>query len=187
MRKTFALAGALVLGLAACGSEEPTETESVQATDSLTFTDMWTKATDTEMTGSFGTITNESDTDIHITAVATDAAGMSQIHETVEKDGSMVMQEMADGFVIEAGESYTLEPGGNHLMFMKLSEELVPGDIINVTLTAEDGTEIEFTSDVRSYTGAKEEYGIHGEDTDMTDDHEMGDDHEGHDHGDEDK
>lgn len=182
MKKLMAVVGSILL-VAGCGSDEPTETASVQEGAGLTFTDMWTKATDTEMTGSFGTITNGSDEDIHVVSVATDAGEMSQLHETVMKDGSMVMQEMADGFVVPAGESYILEPGGNHLMFMKLTEELVAGDVITVTIETEGGESFDFESDVRSYTGAQEEYGVHGEDEDMDHEgHDHGDDHEGHDH-----
>lgn len=174
MKKVMAVLGSVML-VAGCGADEPTDTSSVQEGGGLTFTDMWTKATDAEMTGSFGTITNDSGEDIHVVSVSTDAAEMSQLHETVMKDGSMVMQEMADGFVVPAGESYVLEPGGNHLMLMALTEELVAGDVISVTIETEGGETFDFESDVRSYTGAQEEYGVHGEDGG-----DMG--HEGHDH-----
>lgn len=182
MKKVFALSCIVAL-LAGCGSaDEEKDVQSVASSGDVTFTDMWTKATDSEMTGSFGVITNDSDEPIHITGVAVDVAGMSQLHETVTVDGVTQMQEMADGFVIEPGEDYVLEPGGHHLMFMDLTEELVAGDVLTVTLEQESGEDLTFESEIRTFTGAQEEYGVHGEDGDHGD-HENDQDEQSEDEG----
>lgn len=158
--------------LAACGTSTDTAEET---SDGIEFVDMWTKATDEQMTGSFGTISNRTDNDLDVTAVRIEEAGRSEIHETVMDGGTSSMQEMAEGFTVEAGSDYVLEPGGNHLMFMDLTEELQAGNTITVTLETNQG-ELTFDSEIRTYTGAQEEYGVHGEDET--------DEHDGHDHGD---
>ena len=83
----------------------------------------------------FVTIANEGETDDRLVGVATEFAAMSQIH-TMEMDGDVMrMRELADGIVIPAGESITLEPGGLHLMFMQLDAAMVAGESRAVTLS----------------------------------------------------
>lgn len=183
-RKLFACAAAAALALAGCSSDEetPSSAASVQEEAGLTFTDMWTKAVDEKMTGSFGTIENTTDDDIIVESASYEGAGVVQLHETVEKDGKMMMQEMTHDFVIPAGGSYELKPGGDHIMLMKLTGPLEAGDLITITLNLKNGEKVDFTSDVRTYTGAQEEYGVHGEEDMDMDEDSM--DHEDMDHGD---
>ena len=141
----------------------------------LTITDPWVKAADTGMTAAFGTITNDSDTDVRIVSATSDVTSSMELHEMATgDDGAMVMRQKQGGFVIEAGAAHELSPGGDHLMFMDLTAPVQPGDDVTVTLTAEDGSTIEFTAPARSYAGANEEYdgGEHGEgDMDMETEH----------------
>lgn len=181
----LACAAAAALALTGCSSDEeaePSSAASVQEEAGLKFTDMWTKAVDDKMTGSFGTIENTTDEDIIVESADYEGAGTVQLHETVEQDGKMMMQEMTHDFVIPAGGSYELKPGGDHIMLMKLEGPLEAGDLITITLNLKSGEKVDFTSDVRTYTGAQEEYGVHGEeDMDMEEDSM---DHEDMDHGD---
>ncbi|OKL53184.1 hypothetical protein BSZ39_10855 [Bowdeniella nasicola] len=182
---------ALVLTGCASNSPAPTDSASTSAAASeapadsanLTFTEMWIKATDGKMTAVFGSVKNTTDKDIHVVGVESDVAGKSELHETVSKDGKMVMQEMKDGFVIKAGESKELKPGGDHLMLMQLPKPIEPGQDVKVTLKIEGGETINFTATARSYDGANEEYDHGGEGTMGGDGHDHdGHDHEGHDH-----
>jgi len=94
------------------------------------------------VTGAFGTLTNNGDTDDALVAAACDIAGMVQIHETVDNgDGGGTMQPV-DEIAIPAGETVKLEPGGYHVMLMGLTQELKAGDTITITLTFKSGTEI---------------------------------------------
>lgn len=91
---------------------------------------------------------------------------MLQLHETVANDaGEMVMQEKQGGFVIPAGGSFDLEPGGNHIMLMDLTAPLAAGDETTFTLTFSDDSTYEFTAPVKDYSGANENY--EGGDMDM--------------------
>lgn len=137
----------------------------------LTVLDSWTKATESGMTGSFATLENTTDQDVHVTGVHSELSPVVELHTMVDDgSGQMVMQEAPDGFTVTAGETHELAPGGDHVMFMDLQSPLAPGDTVDYVLELEDGTEVTVTSEVRDFAGANESY--HGGDA------ETG--HEGH-------
>jgi copper(I)-binding protein len=116
------------------GDDESMSSEDSMGDDSMADMGM--------VTGAFGTLTNNGDTDDALVAAACDLAGMVQIHETVDNgDGGGTMQPV-DKIAIPAGETVKLEPGGYHVMLMGLTEELKAGDTVTITLTFESGTEI---------------------------------------------
>ncbi len=145
-----------------------TGTASVAAqTDGLDVVDPWVKAADEGMTAAFGTLTNDSATDVRIVSATSEVASSTELHEMAsDDDGAMVMREKEGGFVVEAGASHELSPGGDHLMLMDLTGPVRPGDEVTVTLTAEDGSTFELTAPARSYAGANEEYDGHAEHAD---------------------
>lgn len=163
-----ALLAAAVLALSGCASTTTPEAAatSAPAGDAVTITDAWVKAADSGLSAAFGTLNNESDEDITLVSAESPASTMLQLHETVENDsGEMVMQEKDGGFVIPAGGSFVLEPGGNHIMLMDLTAPLAAGDEATFTLTFSDGSTYEFTAPVKDYSGANENY--EGDDMDM--------------------
>lgn len=182
-----ALAGLAVLGLlTACSSAgAPASTPSPTAAqaDALTITDPWVKAADEGMTAAFGVLENSSDQDVRIVS-ATTALATVELHEmTTDSAGAMVMQQKEGGFVVEAGGTHALAPGGDHLMLMDLTAPVEPGDEVTITLTAEDGSTFELTAPARSFSGAEEEY-VGEDDMDMggsTATEDAHGDHEGHD------
>ena len=142
----------------------------------VTITDAWVKAADSGMSAAFGELENSGDTDATIVSVSSDASSMMELHEVVDDGtGSMVMQEKDGGFVIPAGGSLTLEPGGYHFMLMDLTAPLVAGDEATFTVTFDDGSTMKFVAPVKDFTGADENYNDGGMD--------MGDDHSGMDMG----
>ena len=101
----------------------------------LTITDPWTKATEEGMTGSFGMLENSSDQDLHIVGVRSELGETVELHEMVSgEDGQMVMQRSPDGFTVPAGGSFELAPGGNHVMFMGLTDPIEPGEDVTYDL-----------------------------------------------------
>jgi len=136
----------------------------------LTITDPWTKATEEGMTGSFGMLENPSDQDLHIVGVRSELGETVELHEMVSgEDGQMVMQQSPDGFTVPAGGSLELAPGGNHVMFMGLTDPIEPGEDVTYDLELEDGSTLEVTSVVRPFTGANESY--HGGESHESEDH----------------
>ncbi|MFK4760050.1 copper chaperone PCu(A)C [Microbacterium sp. ZW T5_45] len=166
-----AIAAVAMLALTGCSTATtPSSPDAAPAGDTVTITDAWVKATDESMSAAFGTLDNSGAGDVTIVSATTDAAGMVELHETVENEsGEMVMREIEGGFSIPAGGDLLLEPGANHIMLMDLAGPLAAGDEVDVTLTFSDDSTYTFTAPVKDYSGANENY-------------EGGDEHEGMDH-----
>ncbi|MET8907570.1 copper chaperone PCu(A)C [Micromonospora sp. NPDC004551] len=163
-----AAVAALVIGVAGCGSSDdsstaaPTPPASASTAASaaagvLGIRDPWVKAADKGMTAAFGTLVNDGDTDVTITAASTDVSPM-ELHEMTMRDGKMVMQPKQGGIVVKAHSSTTLQPGGEHLMLMDLKRPVQAGDELTFTLTFADGKTQTFTAVAKPFTGAQETY-----------------------------
>lgn len=92
--------------------------------------------------GGYFTLTNTGAEDDRLVAASSPAAGAVQMHEMAIENDIMKMRELPDGIIVPAGETVALEPGGLHLMFMKLAAPLVEGTVVPVTLTFEKAGEI---------------------------------------------
>jgi len=158
--RIFVIAVAALLCLSGCANTAETPAEApAPAADSLSITDPWIKAADSGMSAAFGILENASDTDITVVSAASDASTMLELHETTQNaSGDMVMQEKNGGFVVPAGGSYELAPGGSHIMMMNLTAPLVAGDEATFTLTLADGSTYDFTAPAKDYSGANENY-----------------------------
>ena len=112
----LALAAAAALVLAGCAptaDAEPAAVAPTTAAENVTIADAWVKAADEGMTAAFGELTNTGDTEVSVLASTSAAATMTELHETVDDgSGSMSMQEKEGGFVLPAGGTLVLEPGG---------------------------------------------------------------------------
>jgi copper(I)-binding protein len=64
----------------------------------------------------------------------------------------MMMQEKEGGYEIAAGETLTFEPGGAHIMLLDIDAATYP-ESVDVTLTFDDGSSIDFTAEVRAIDG----------------------------------
>ncbi|WP_300676095.1 copper chaperone PCu(A)C [Nocardioides sp.] len=166
---------ALAFSLSACGSDAsstsssatpstgassgtPSDAASDAAAD-LTVVDPWVKTADAGMSAVFGTLTNNTDKEITVASATTKASTMVQLHETVQtSDGSSKMQEKKGGFVVPAHGTFALEPGGNHIMLMKLTAPIKAGSSITVTLTLGDGSTVDFEALAKDFSGAQESY-----------------------------
>lgn len=99
----------------------------------------WSKATvaGQPVAGGFMKITNNGSEADRLVSVASDAAGMIQIHQMTVEDGIMKMSEVPGGVEIPAGQSVELKPGGLHVMFMGLKTPFKEGDKVKAVLTFE--------------------------------------------------
>lgn len=158
LARLAAISALAVAALTGCASTPAPTSAPATAGELVTIADAWAKAADEGMSAAFGTLTNAGDTEVTIVSATSTASTMVQLHETVENDsGEMVMREV-DGFTIPAGGTFTLEPGGNHIMFMDLVAPLVAGEETEVTLTFSDGSTYTFTAPIKDYSGANENY-----------------------------
>ncbi|GAA0580261.1 hypothetical protein GCM10010172_76530 [Paractinoplanes ferrugineus] len=172
MKNTLSMVVAAVgvvaaLGLAGCGGSNEASGSGKPAGSAagpsasaaaLTMKDPWVKAAPAgEMTAAFGVLTNGTAADITVVS-AESAASPMELHEMTMKDGQMVMQPKPGGFVIKAGGSHELSPGGDHLMLMKPAKAIEAGDEVAFTLKLADGTAVPFTAIAKPFAGAGESY-----------------------------
>ena len=97
------------------------------------------------------TITNNGDTLTTITSVKSEIAGKTEIHKSETKNGIATMTP-SGAIDINPKEAVVLEPGGLHIMLMKLSEKLNEGDRFYVTLIFDQTTEVRVEVPVLEFT-----------------------------------
>ena len=143
--KHFLLAAALILSAPAVMA-----CETVTIGD-LTVEHAWSKATiGAGRPGVFYVgITNAGSADDALIGIATPAAGMPMLHETVVQDGIASMPH-AMSIPVAAGQNVQLSPGGYHGMLMGLTTALKEGDSFPVTLSFEKAGEVTVNVDVLS-------------------------------------
>ncbi|SCX15524.1 hypothetical protein CJBVI_1111 [Corynebacterium jeikeium] len=135
------------------GSTEAADDKALEFKDSY----VTAKPADKNMTSVFGTLHNTTDKEITITEVKGDIDGAKyELHE-VNKDGEM---QQISSLTIPAGEDSVLEPGGNHIMIMEVSDEIAAGDSLAFTLVDKDGKEYKLDNvPVRVQQSTHEHYG----------------------------
>ncbi|HEY9310977.1 copper chaperone PCu(A)C [Williamsia sp.] len=141
--------------LAGCGGDDSQGTQA----DSIVYSDQWVKAAESGMTAAFGELANTGDADVNLVAISSPITGRMEIHEMATGEtGSMVMREKQGGLIIPANGSHSLEPGGDHLMFMDIIAPLTAGQTIDLTLQFADGSQQDVQAQVRDFSGNEENY-----------------------------
>ncbi|MFH7333881.1 copper chaperone PCu(A)C [Streptomyces sp. KHY 26] len=140
------------------GTDAPTTAPAKAAAAPVTMKDPWVKAADSGRTAVFGTLVNTTGGKVTVVSATSTVAKKTELHEVVDVDGKPVMRPKEGGFVIRAGGSHQLQPGGDHLMLMGLAKAVKPGDEIAVTLTFQDGRTLRFTAVAKAFAGGKENY-----------------------------
>jgi len=139
-RRALGRAAAAILATALLAA--PALAHEIKA-GALVLTDLWTRATPPNAPTAAGylTIANTGTEEDRLIAVTTPAATKAEIHLMATEDGVMTMTPSPDGVVIPAGETVVLAPGGYHLMFIGVTQPIVEGERLPVTLTfAKAGT-----------------------------------------------
>ncbi len=163
--RTFTMLAAAALLLSACGTATPdvgtSTTSATTAAPVITVANAYVKAMDgttmegtAAMTAAFMTIRNTSDHDVTLIGGSAPFATGVQVHEVVNG----VMRQKAGGLRIPAGALATLEPGGNHVMFMGMRKALLAGDEVRFVLAFADGTTIDVTAPVKAMNTGSETY-----------------------------
>src|SRR5262249_43096109 len=118
----------------------PLANASAQAADydvgSIHITQPWTRATPKGASSgaAYLTVTNSGTAPDRLTCAGTDLAAQCQIHTMSMENGLMKMRPVEGGLEIKPGETVTLKPGGDHMMFVKLKHPLQIGNAVEVTL-----------------------------------------------------
>lgn len=90
-----------------------------------------------KITAGYLVLRNEGEMTALVSARA-DVAEVTELHVMTARENVMQMRK-ADGITIAAGGMATLQPGGNHLMMIGLKRDLVPGEVIDLTLGFQNG------------------------------------------------
>lgn len=105
--------------------------------------DAYARASNPMAGAAFMMIRNAGTTDDRLISVASDAAARVELHTHKDMgDGVMKMMEVEEGFAIPGGGMHALARGGDHIMFMGLTEPFEQGEIVTVTLTFEQAGEM---------------------------------------------
>ncbi len=130
----------LLAGLAAC-TAEPAPKLSIQ--------NPWARPA--AMGGNaaiYFTLVNKGNTSDALVAVSSDAAETAGTHET-RMEGDIISMVPVPRIEVPAGGRTELEPGGFHVMLVRLKRDLSSGDTVSVTLRFEKSDEITVEAEVR--------------------------------------
>jgi copper(I)-binding protein len=111
----------------------------------LKITAPWARATPkgAKVGGGYMTITNTGTAPDRLVSGSTGIAGRFELHEMSMDNGVMKMRELAQGIEIKPGATVELKPGGYHLMFMNLTQQLEQGQAFKVTLQFEKAGKVD--------------------------------------------
>ncbi len=161
---TGGLAAALVVLLAGCAGtadagDDHTAAHTTQAED-FGIHDVWAKSATVAdgMTAVFGDMHTHAESGLRITAASSDAAAVTEFHEMVDGGNGMVMRKIEAPYQVPAGADTSLAPGGDHIMLLQLTRDLLPGDTVTIELTFSDGSTTSFDAVVKEFAGANESY-----------------------------
>ena len=104
----------------------------------LSVTDAWVRATVPGQPVSGAYLRIQSDADARLVGVSSLAVPRVEIHE-MKMDGDVMRMRELKAIDLPKGKTVSLEPGGYHLMLMKLKKPIAAGDIIPFTLVVESG------------------------------------------------
>jgi copper(I)-binding protein len=132
MNKTIIFAG-LVLSLGTLSACLP-EKSALSVTDAYAFA-----TTEVQKNGAvFLTAQNNSGEKITITGASAENAETLELH-TMSMDNNVMEMRKVESFEVEAGQSTTLKPMGDHIMLMGLKAPLKEGENFPLTLTTSAG------------------------------------------------
>lgn len=170
---------AMITTLSACGSSQTAATspssapsstttasgsasEASKASVGLELQDAYAKAEkasgEMAMSAVFGTLNNASGAEITVVKATSDVASAVELHEVVMDGQARKMQPKPGGFLVPAGGSVELKPGGFHIMLMGLQRDIRPGDTVTVALELSTGSTLTVDAIGRDMANAQESY-----------------------------
>jgi len=162
-----ALAGiSTVAALSGCGGSNAdadarpavTAQLSTAAMSQLAIENAWVKTADSGMTAVFGEIRNTSSSSVIVISATTSASPEAGLHEMAMVGGTKQMRPKKGGFVIPAGTTHLLAPGGDHIMVMGITRPIRPGDKVDVTLNLAGGSTAVFAALGKASSAGQETY-----------------------------
>jgi len=96
----------------------------------------WARATPkgASVGGGYMTITNTGTTPDNLIGGSTAISSRFEVHEMTMDNGVMKMRPVSGGIEIKPGQTVKLEPGGYHVMFVGMKQQLKEGEHFKATL-----------------------------------------------------
>ncbi|MEX2533158.1 MAG: copper chaperone PCu(A)C [Nitriliruptoraceae bacterium] len=136
---------------------------STSSTSSFAVDDVWARSTPNGLGAVYATFTTDQDDELVDVSVDAAVAAVAELHEVINDDGVMRMQQVA-GIPVSASEARVLRPGDYHVMLLDLPRMLEEGETFTVTFTFASGRTLQAEAQVRTI-----------EDDTMSQDHSMTD------------
>jgi periplasmic copper chaperone A len=115
--------------------------------------DAWARAESSgQNSAAYMAIHNTGDQADRLIGASAEIADAVEVHESTGGHGHMMKMREIEHIEIPAGGSATLEPGGLHVMFLGLRQDLTPGDEFTLSLTFERAGTIEVSVEVHERT-----------------------------------
>lgn len=131
-----------VVVLAACGTS---------ALSPFAVDDVWARATPNGLGALYATVTTDHDDMLVDVVVDREIAGIVELHEVINDDGVMRMQQVA-GIPVSRGNKRVLRPGDYHVMLRALPRMLGAGETFTVTFIFASGRTLQSEAHVRTIT-----------------------------------
>jgi copper(I)-binding protein len=105
----------------------------------------WARATPkgAAVGGGYLKITNTGTSADRLVGGSTDVAGAVEVHEMTMSGNTMKMRQLKNGLEIKPGQTVELKPGGLHLMFTHLKQQLAQGQHFKVALQFEKAGKVD--------------------------------------------
>ena len=140
-RSLLALPAMAALALAACADREEAEESAVATANAAPMVEnarLVLPPVSGNPAAAYFDITNPGEQPLTISAIDIAGAGRTEMHQSMEMDGKMMMEGMA-GIEVAPGETSSLAPGGMHVMAFDLDGTVAAGSMAEMTLTFADG------------------------------------------------
>ena len=104
----------------------------------LTIQNAWARPASNGNNGAaYFTLENGTSSEDRLLSVTTEIADAAEVHMSMMHSNGVMSMQMQEEVAIPSGESLEFKPGGLHVMFIGLNQDLKAGDIIFLTLNFE--------------------------------------------------
>lgn len=138
------IASGLVLSCASADAQTPAPVEET----AIVVTGAWLRP-GIDPTAAYMTIINTGDSPVTLTGASASWADSVGIHETVDRDGFLVMQH-AESIIVPARSAVILRPGGYHLMAQGIHRAIKVDDSVEIQLITDDDRQVSFVAVARA-------------------------------------
>lgn len=115
----------------------------------VTVEDPWVRGTVAQQRATGAFMVLKAETDARLVAAESPVAGVVEIHEMTMENDVMKMRQIP-ALDLPAGHTMELKPGGHHVMLMGLTEQMVGGAVVPITLIFENSAGERFTQQIEA-------------------------------------